>query len=76
MKEGPNDWGLNYNIDYPVPCSRHRTDERQTFPVKVCPKCNVAYELAKDQYKKTIHMVYYDDFPKRGLYKQVCLKCK
>ena len=76
MKEGINDWGLNYNIDYPVSDSRQRTNEKETFSVKLCPKCNTAFENIKDVYQDKIDTLYYTDFYRRGLYKETCPTCK
>jgi len=71
-----NDWGLHYNMVYAVAKSKKRLYERESFAVKLCPKCNIAFELVFNQYKKVSQIHYYDDFPRRGLYKQTCYKCK
>jgi len=71
-----NDWGLLYNTTYPVAKSKQRLNEKESFAVKLCPKCNNAYELIHDQYRKTIHTYYIEDFPKRGLYNLACFKCQ
>ena len=55
---------------------KKRTNERESFAVKLCPVCNLAYENTYRQYKKTKTTHYYEGFPKTGLYHQVCFKCK
>ena len=47
-----NDWGLTYNITYHVPKNRKRENEREAFSVKLCPKCNIVYEMTFNPYKK------------------------
>ena len=75
MKNTINDWGLTYNIDYPS--SRQGSlYEKESFAVKVCPSCDVVYETIFNQYKRKYKAYYYEDFPRRGLYHQICLKCK
>jgi len=49
---------------------------RKGFPVKVCPKCNGVHELVVDHYAHKKEAYYYTEFPRIGLYRQVCLKCK
>ena len=71
-----NDWGLIYNHTYAVAKSKQRINEKESFAVKLCPKGNNAYELVPNQYKQTKQAFYYENFPKRGLYHQVCLKCQ
>ena len=71
-----NDWGLNYNMVYAVSKSKQRIYERESFAVKLCPVCNIAFELVFNQYKKESQIHYHEDFPRRGLYPQKCLKCK
>ena len=71
-----NDWGLTYNMTYPRSANRIRINEKESFSVKLCPKCSCVYELIPDQYKKRGQIHYYVDFPRRGLYHQMCLKCK
>lgn len=71
-----NDWGLTYNIDYPASKYKKKEYERESFAVKLCPKCDHTYETTYNQYKKISTTHYYKNFPKRGLYNQVCFKCK
>ena len=71
-----NDWGLTYNMVYAVSKGKKRDNERETFAVKLCPKCNVVYEMTFNQYKKQNNTYYHEDFPRRGLNKQLCFKCK
>ena len=75
MKNTINDWGLTYNMDYPS-ARRGRLYEKESFAVKVCPNCDVVYETTFNQYKRKYKAYYYEDFPRRGLYRQICLKCK
>jgi len=49
---------------------------REGFAVKLCPRCNYAYETVRNQYKKNKQVNYYKDFPRTGLYRQICLTCK
>tara|TARA_R110002020_G_scaffold451388_1_gene665289 strand:+ start:431 stop:661 length:231 start_codon:yes stop_codon:yes gene_type:complete len=70
-----NDWGLTYNVDYPS-SRKKKVYERESFAVKLCPECNRVYEMTHNQYKKISTTHYYKNFPKRGLYNQVCFKCK
>ena len=70
-----NDWGLAYNTDYPVSASKKRDNERSSFSVKLCPSCNIPFELVFNQYKKESQIHYYKHFYKRGLYRQTCPKC-
>lgn len=71
-----NDWGLTYNTTYTVAESKQRTNEKESFSVKVCPQCNCVYELTFNQYKHTNQAHFYEDFPRRGLYRMICIKCK
>ena len=71
-----NDWGLTYNLTYAKSASKLRVNERESFAVKLCPQCNRAYEITKNQYKQHAQIHYYEDFPRRGLYTQVCYKCE
>ena len=71
-----NDWGLTYNIINPLSAGRQRTNEKESFAVKLCPQCNFVYEMVHNQYTKTAQTHYYEDFPRRGLYRQVCYKCE
>ena len=71
-----NDWGLTYNMTYPIAKSKQRLNERESFSVKVCPQCNCVFEMVQNQYKQTSQTHYYKDFPRRGLYTQVCYKCE
>ena len=71
-----NDWGLTYNHTYPVSKSKQRVNEKESFAVKLCPKCNSAYETTPNQYKKIPQTHYYEGFPRRGLHLHICLKCK
>lgn len=71
-----NDWGLTYNTTHAVAANKRRTNEKETFAVKLCPECNCVYEMTRDQYKNTTKAHFYEDFPRRGLYRQKCLKCR
>ncbi len=71
---GINDWGLTYNTDYAV--SDKRKKKKATFSVRVCPTCNIAFEITKDVYQGKVDIHYYEDFYKKGLCEQVCPKCK
>ena len=71
-----NDWGLTYNMVYAVSKGKKRIYERESFAVKLCPKCNIPYEVTRNDYKQTVTTHYHEDFPRRGLYPQICLKCK
>ena len=71
-----NDWGLTYNMTYAVSESKKRLNERESFSVKVCPQCNIVFEMVHNQYEQTPQTHYYEDFPRRGLYSQTCYKCK
>jgi|3_EtaG_2_1085321.scaffolds.fasta_scaffold00686_20 ribosomal protein S27AE len=72
-----NDWGLTYNMDWPSNSKYNNSvHERQTFNVKLCPKCNFAYETTFNQYKKQLNTHYYDDFPRLRLKKQTCERCE
>jgi len=75
MKNTINDWGLIYNIDYPVSRKKKRTYERESFSVKLCPVCDLVYESRHNVYTDTIKTYYHEDFPKRGLYRKECDKC-
>ena len=70
-----NDWGLTYNIEYPR-SKKLRINEKESFAVKLCPQCNRAYEMTSNQYKQVSTTHYYKNFPKRGLYNQMCFACK
>ena len=70
-----NDWGLTYNMVYAVSKSKQRLYERESFAVKLCPVCNIAYELTRNDYKKTVNTHYHEDFPRTGLHHQTCPKC-
>ena len=70
-----NDWGLTYNVDYPS-SRKKRVYEKESFAVKLCPKCNRTYEMTYNQYKNISTTHYYKNFPRRGLYNQTCFKCK
>ena len=70
-----HDWGLTYNIEYPR-SKKLRVNEKESFAVKLCPQCNRAYEMTSNQYKRISTTHYYKNFPKRGLYNQVCFACK
>jgi len=69
-----NDW--LYNHTYAVAKSKIQTNEKATFAVKLCPECNRVYEMTNNQYRKTVDAAFYDDFPRRGLHKQLCITCK
>ena len=71
-----NDWGLIYNITHPRSANRIRVNEKESFAVKLCPKCNRVYEIVRNQYQQASTTHYYKDFPRRGLYDQVCFTCK
>ena len=71
-----NDWGLTYNIIYAVSESKKRINERESFSVKVCPQCDIVFEMVHNQYKQVSTTHYYKNFPRRGLYNQVCFACK
>jgi len=71
-----NDWGLTYNLTYAKSASKLRVNERESFAVKVCPDCNRVYEMTHNQYKQISTTHYYKNFPRRGLYNQVCFACK
>ena len=70
-----NDWGFTYNLDYPA-ARKKRAYERESFAVKLCPECNRTYEMTHNQYKNISTTHYYKNFPRRGLYNQVCFACK
>jgi len=70
------DWGLTYNITHPISANRIRVNEKESFAVKLCAKCNRAYEMVPNQYKQHAQIHYYEDFPRRGLYRQMCFKCR
>ena len=63
-----NDWGLTYNITYHVPKSRKRENEREAFSVKLCPKCNIVYEMTFNQYKKQNNIYYQVYFSGTGFH--------
>jgi len=73
-----NGWGLTYNATYPVSTKKKLTNVRQSFAVKICPKCNLAYEVERitqrGRLQRKIH--YYKDFPRIGLYRILCAPCK
>ena len=71
-----HDWGLTYNTEYPRSAKKLRVNERESFAVKLCPKCDRTYEMTHNQYKKISTTHYYKNFPRRGLYSQVCFACK
>ena len=73
--EGTNDWGLSYNSDWNKSYKKQMKETRDNFSVRVCPKCNVAYEITNDQYKKTTSTSYYKDFPTIGLKRKECFRC-
>jgi len=75
MKEGPNDWGLTYNIDWNKSYERTVVKTRDNFAVHLCPECNIAYEIVKDVYQKKQNTYYYKDFPSIGLPRKTCLGC-
>ena len=75
MKDRINDWGLTYNIDYSSTGRKSRTEERETFTVRLCPSCNEAYENTHNQYKKTTNTHRYKEFPTIGLKRKKCPKC-
>jgi hypothetical protein len=75
MKNTINDWGLTYNIDYPVSSKKKRTYERESFSVKLCSTCGLAYESRFNVYTQETTTYYHEDFPKRGLYRKECFKC-
>ena len=70
-----HDWGLTYNIEYPR-SKKLKVNEKESFAVKLCPQCNRAYEMTHNQYKQISTTHYYKNFPKRGLYNQLCFLCK
>ena len=70
-----NDWGLTYNVDYPS-SRKKRVYEKESFAVKLCPKCNRTYEMTYNQYKNISTTHYYKNFPRRGLYNQTCITCE
>ena len=76
MKEGINDWGLYYNMDNSTVGRKPRTQERESFTVRLCPSCNCVYENKHHQYKKTTTTHRYRDFPTIGLKREKCLKCR
>ena len=76
MKTSINNWGLTYNSEWPSKNNRRRINNRESFAVKLCPKCNIPYEITRNEYKKTVITHYHEDFPRTGLYPQTCLKCK
>ena len=75
MKKKTHDWGLTYNLDWPSKVNDKKVNNRQDFSVKLCPKCNMAFELTRNDYKKTVNTHYHEDFPRTGLYHQTCPKC-
>lgn len=75
MKEGPNDWGLTYNIDWSKPPDKEIKENRANFAVRICPKCNVAYEIVKSDYNNRRRTYYYEDFPSIGLPRKTCFRC-
>ena len=76
MNKSTNDWGLTYNSDWAGKNNKKKTNNRESFAVKLCPKCNIPYEITRNEYKKTVTTHYHEDFPRRGLYRQTCFKCK
>ena len=75
MKKKINDWGLTYNCDWAGRNHNKRINNRESFSVKLCPKCNIAFELTRNDYKKIVTTHYHEDFPRTGLYRQTCPKC-
>ena len=71
-----HDWGLTYNLTYAKSESKLRVNERESFAVKLCPTCDRTYEMTHNQYKQISTTHYYKNFPRRGLYNQVCFACK
>jgi len=76
MKEGINDWGLNYNIDSSTTGRKLRPHEKESFTVRLCPTCSCVYENKHHQYKNTVTTHLYRDFPTIGLKREKCLKCR
>ena len=70
-----HDWGLTYNLEYPR-SKKLKGNAKESFAVKLCPKCDRTYEMTHNQYKQISTTHYYKNFPKRGLYNQVCFTCK
>ena len=70
-----NDWGLTYNTDL-AENKKRKENTGTTFSVRVCPECNRAYETTKSQHSKEIIVHYYPHFYKRGLFEEMCDKCK
>ena len=76
MKEGINDWGLYYNINYSSTERRKlRPHERESFTVRLCPSCNGVYENTHNQYMKTTNTHRYKEFPTIGLKREKCPRC-
>lgn len=75
MKKSINNWGLTYNSDWAGRNHNKRMNNRESFAVKLCPKCNIAYELTRNDYKDIVTTHYHEDFPRTGLYPQACPKC-
>ena len=76
MNKSINDWGLTYNSDWAGKNHTKRANNRESFAVKLCPTCNIPYEIIRNEYRKTVTTHYHEDFPRTGLYPQICLKCK
>ena len=75
MKEGINDWGLIYNIDYRSTGKKLRPHERESFTVRLCPACHGVYENTHNQYMKTTNTHRYKEFPTIGLRREKCPNC-
>ena len=75
MKKQINNWGLTYNSDWASKNHNKRINNRESFAVKLCPKCNIPYELTRNDYKDIVTTHYHEDFPRTGLYPQTCPKC-
>ena len=71
-----HDWGLTYNMEYPRSAKKLRVNEKKSFAVKLCPKCDRTYEMTHNQYKQISTTHYYKNFPRRGLYNQTCITCE
>ena len=76
MKEGINDWGLNYNTLQTKSLSKTRLTNREDFSVRLCPICKNAYEQKKNDYKKVIIAEYHESFPTIGLKRRICINCE
>ena len=76
MKTETNNWGLTYNSDWAGKNHNKRTNNRESFAVKLCPTCNIPYEITRNVYQNKVTTYYHEDFPRTGLYPQICLECK